>query len=70
MVNFYAEPFTGAKELLTNDGVIFIQIDDEQQSHLKVLCDEVFNEENYEITLYYKLDMEKKRCLRKMIIKN
>ncbi len=41
-----------AKELLTNDGAIFIQIDDEQQSHLKVLCDEVFKEENYEITFY------------------
>ena len=41
-----------AKELLTNDGAIFIQIDDEQQAYLKALCDEIFKEENYEITLY------------------
>lgn len=36
-----------AKDLLRNDGVISIAIDDEEQAHLKVLCDEIFNRENY-----------------------
>ena len=36
-----------AKQLLRDDGVIFISIDDNEQAQLKVLCDEVFGEENF-----------------------
>lgn len=36
-----------ARELLANDGVIFISIDDNEQANLKLLCDEVFGEENF-----------------------
>lgn len=36
-----------ARELLTEDGVIFISIDDNEQANLKLLCDEVFGEENF-----------------------
>ena len=36
-----------ARELLTEDGVIFISIDDNEQSNLKTLCDDVFGEENF-----------------------
>ena len=36
-----------AKQLLRDDGVIFISIDDNEQAQLKVLCDEVFGEESY-----------------------
>ena len=35
-----------ARDLLTDDGVIFISIDDNEQANLKRLCDEVFGEEN------------------------
>lgn len=35
-----------ARDLLSKDGVIFISIDDNEQSNLKLLCDEVFGEEN------------------------
>jgi len=35
-----------ARDLLTDDGVIFISIDDNEQSNLKLLCDDVFGEEN------------------------
>ncbi len=35
-----------ARELLKDDGVIFISIDDNEQAQLKLLCDEVFGEEN------------------------
>lgn len=36
-----------AKRLLTPDGNIFIHIDINQSHYLKVLCDEVFDEENF-----------------------
>jgi len=36
-----------ARDLLSRDGVIFISIDDNEQANLKLLCDEVFNEENF-----------------------
>ena len=36
-----------AKDLLAEDGVIFISIDDNEQAQLKLLCDEVFGQENF-----------------------
>ena len=36
-----------ARELLQEDGVIFISIDENEQSQLKLLCDEIFGEENH-----------------------
>lgn len=35
------------KNLLSEDGYIFIQIDDNEMAYLKVLCDEVFGRNNY-----------------------
>ena len=35
------------KELLADDGVIFISIDDNEQHHLRMLMDEVFGGQNY-----------------------
>ncbi|VEU74494.1 Adenine specific DNA methylase Mod [Mycoplasmopsis citelli] len=35
-----------ARELLKEDGVIFISIDDNEQAQLKLLCDEIFGEQN------------------------
>lgn len=35
-----------ARDLLSKDGVIFISIDDNEQANLKLLCDDVFGEEN------------------------
>ncbi len=34
-----------ARDLLSKDGVIFISIDDNEQSNLKLLCDDIFGEE-------------------------
>jgi adenine-specific DNA-methyltransferase len=36
-----------SRNLLTNDGAIFISIDDNEVHNLKKLCDEVFGEENF-----------------------
>ena len=35
------------RELLSEDGTIWIQIDDEEQAYLKVLCDEIFGRSNF-----------------------
>lgn len=37
-----------ARELLSDDGVIFISIDDNELANLKLICDEIFGEENME----------------------
>ena len=36
-----------AKDLLTDDGVIFISIDDNEDENLRKCCDEVFGEQNF-----------------------
>lgn len=36
-----------ARDLLTDDGVIFISIDDNEQANLKLICDDIFGEENF-----------------------
>ncbi|GAA9183786.1 hypothetical protein HpHA191_04410 [Helicobacter pylori] len=36
-----------AKDLLKQDGVIFISIDDNECAQLKLLCDEIFGEDNF-----------------------
>lgn len=40
-----------ARNLMRDDGAIFISIDDDEQTNLKKLCDEVFGEENYVNTI-------------------
>ena len=36
-----------ARDLLSDEGVIFISIDDNEQANLKLVCDEIFGEENF-----------------------
>jgi len=36
-----------AKELLRDDGVIFISIDDDESHYLKILCDDIFGRNNF-----------------------
>ena len=43
-----------AKQLLKDDGVIFVSIDDNELAHLKILMDEIFGEENYKNTIIIK----------------
>ena len=43
-----------ARDLLKDDGVIFISIDDNEQANLKILCDEIFGEENFVEVLHWK----------------
>ena len=43
-----------ARDLLRDDGVIFISIDDNEQANLKLLCDEVFGGNNFVTCFIYK----------------
>lgn len=47
-----------ARQLLRDDGVIFISIDDNEQANLKILCDEIFGEDNfvYQLSVVDKLN--------------
>lgn len=44
-----------AKDLLTQDGVICIQIDDNEYSNMKKMCDEIFGAENFMTTIVVKM---------------
>ncbi len=43
-----------ARNLLTDDGVIFISIDDNEVANLRKVCDEIFGEENFEGHIHWR----------------
>ena len=42
-------------QLLRDDGVIFVQCDDNEQAYLKVLMDEIFGRDNFIVTFVRKI---------------
>lgn len=46
-LSFMQSRLKAARNLLRDDGIIFISIDDNEQSDLKMLCDSIFREENF-----------------------
>ncbi|URM52989.1 DNA methyltransferase [Mycoplasma sp. SG1] len=50
-LNQLKEKLKITKNLLTDEGVIFISIDESEYAYLKVLCDEIFGEDNFIATL-------------------
>lgn len=46
-ISFMEKRLRIARELLKPSGTIFINIDDNEQANLKLLCDEIFGEENF-----------------------
>lgn len=46
-ISFIERRLVIAQRLLKKEGVIFISIDDKEQAQLKMLCDEIFGEENF-----------------------
>ena len=46
-LSFMKKRLTLAKELLKDEGIIYISIDDNEQAYLKVLMDEIFGEDNF-----------------------
>lgn len=50
-LSFMSKRLELAKNLLSEKGVIFISIDDNEQANLKLLCDKIFGEENFVATV-------------------
>lgn len=46
-LSFMSKRLEIARNLLSDKGVIFISIDDNEQAQLKLLCDEIFGEKNF-----------------------
>ncbi len=46
-LTFMKNRLTVAKELIKNDGIIFVQCDDREHAYLKVLMDEIYSRDNF-----------------------
>lgn len=55
-LSFMSKRLSLARNLLKDSGVIFISIDDNEASHLKLLCDEIFGEKNFIAQLVVQLN--------------
>lgn len=55
-LSFMSKRLKIAKRLLSGSGVIFISIDDNEQAQLKLLCDEIFLEENIVAKFIWRTD--------------
>ncbi len=53
-LSFMSKRLELAKNLLSEKGVIFISIDDNEQANLKLLCDKVFREDNFVAEMIWK----------------
>lgn len=53
-LSFISKRLRIARKLLSEEGVIFISIDDNEQAALKLLCDEVFGEDKF-VTIFPRL---------------
>ncbi len=53
-VSFINKRFNLARKLLSKEGIIFISVDDNEFSAMKMLCDEIFGEDNRVATLVWK----------------
>ncbi len=51
---FMKNRLEAAREFLSDDGVIFVQCDDNEQAYLKVLMDEIFLRENFVASISWK----------------
>ncbi|WQW70737.1 site-specific DNA-methyltransferase [Helicobacter pylori] len=52
---FMKNRLEAAREFLSDDGVIFVQCDDNEQAYLKVLMDEIFLRDNFVASLHVEL---------------
>ncbi|MFY8237152.1 hypothetical protein CYK72_12850 [Clostridium perfringens] len=73
-LSFMSKRLEIAKKLLKDDGIIFISIDDNEQAQLKLLCDNIFGEENLIATICVELSktqgMKVKSAQEGRIVKN
>lgn len=70
-LSFMSKRLQLAKELLSEDGVIFISIDDNEMYQLKLLCDEIFGEENFIANIIWKKNNDNvRKNIKKILIMN
>ena len=60
-VSFIYKRIGFARKLLSNEGIIFISVDDNEFSAMKMLCDEIFGEDNRVATLVWKNAIKEQR---------
>ena len=53
-ITFMEERLVVARELLTDDGIIYIHCDDSENAYLKVLCDKIFGREHFITNLIWR----------------
>ncbi|MDQ0780814.1 site-specific DNA-methyltransferase [Chryseobacterium sp. W4I1] len=53
-LTFMRNRLNAAKDLLSDDGVIFVQCDDNEQAYLKILMDEIFVRDNFISNIVWK----------------
>ena len=53
-LDFMNKRLVVARKLLTQNGIIFISCDEHEQAALKLLCDEIFNVDNYIGTFFWR----------------
>lgn len=51
-ISFIEKRLSIAKELLSKKGFIFISIDESEHTQLRLLCNDIFGEDNYQATLH------------------
>ena len=59
-LSFMNERLSIARELLSDDGFILISIDESESSQLKILCDDIFGENNFQTTLHIQVSYAQK----------
>ena len=73
-LTFMKNRFTAARDLLKDNGVIFVQCDDNEQAYLKVLMDEVFGRDSFVSTIHCQMSttqgMKVKAAQNGNIVKN
>ncbi len=68
-LNFMEKRFNLAKELLKDSGAIFISIDENEVAQLKLLCDKIFGESNFESIISWRRRTNQPNDKAKMIAK-
>ena len=53
-ISFISKRIEQSKKLLTDDGIIFISIDDNEQAAMRFICDDIFGESNRVATFVWK----------------
>ncbi len=54
LLNFIFPRLLLSRQLLTDNGLLFVSIDDNEYHHLKKVCDEIYGQENYLGTVIWK----------------